>query len=160
MTVPENYSPSRPVLTRTLLGVFLSALAFPSLARQSGTGNPELAKIKSLAASQHEIVMILLEKKDYAKASAEAAKIFEMKWPADQEPILLKELLFFTDQFRHKDQAIHGLQLIESSAKAFKTPASLVSIWKEKGYLYKGVKQMDKALDCFREAQRLEKSPP
>ena len=160
MTVPENYSPSRPLLTRALLGGFLGALAFPSFARQSGTNHPELAKIKSLAASQHEIVMILLEKKDYAKASAEAAKIFEMKWPADQEPILLKELLFFTDQFRHKDQAIHGLQLIESSAKAFKTPASLVSIWKEKGYLYKGVKQMDKALDCFREAQRLEKSPP
>src|SRR5436190_15268518 len=160
MTFSKSYSPSRPLLTRALLGGFLGALAFPSFARQSGTNHPELAKIKSLAASQHEIVMILLEKKDYPKASAEAAKIFEMKWPADQEPLLLKELLFFTDQFRHKDQAIHGLQLIESSAKAFKTPASLVSIWKEKGYLYKGVKQMDKALDCFREAQRLEKSPP
>jgi len=160
MTFSTSYTPSRPLLTRALLGGFLGALAFPSLARQSGTNNLELAKIKSLAASQHEIVMILLAKKEYAKASAEAAKIFEMKWPADQEPILLKELLFFTDQFLHKDQTVLGLQLIESSTKAFKTPASLVSIWKEKGYLYKGVNQMDKALDCFREAQRLEKSPP
>src|SRR5688572_19101239 len=116
-----------------------------------------LVKARSIAESQHEIVMLLLQKRDFAKAATEAAKIFEMNWPPDQEPVLLKELLYLADQFLHRGEAAHGLKLIDTSAKAFKNPSSQVSIWKEKGYLHKHMNQMEKALECFREARRLER---
>jgi tetratricopeptide (TPR) repeat protein len=115
-----------------------------------------LQKMRSSAEAQHEIVVLLIQKKDFDKAIAEAAKIFAMRWPVDQEPVLLKELLFLSDKFAHGGQTRAALQLLDDNTKAFRTAQSRVAIWKEKGYLYKVLKDNDKALDCFREARRLE----
>ena len=115
-----------------------------------------LNRVRSQAESQHEIVMLLIRKKEYAKALEEAGKIFEMKWPADQEPLLLKELLALSDRFLREGQAASGLQLLERNTKTFRATESRISILKEKGYLHKNLKEDDKALECFREAQRLE----
>jgi tetratricopeptide (TPR) repeat protein len=104
--------------------------------------------------------MLLLEKNEFSKALTEANKIFEMSWPENQEAILLKELLYLSDRFMHKEQTPLGLQLLETNQRMFKSAASQASIWKEKGYLYKKMNQADKALECFREAQRLEQSRP
>lgn len=131
-----------------------------SLEAQTKAPDPALAKLRSQAATQHEIALLLLSKKEFGKARAEAAKIFEMKWPADQEPILLKELLFFTDQFRHHAQPALGVELLDECRGSFRNRESIIAILKEKGFLYKEMKQEDQALECFREAQRLEKAPP
>ena len=145
---------------RLLFAVCLCLLgsAVPPVGAQSE--EESLAKIRSMAESQHEIVMLLLKKKEYDKAVPEACKIFEMQWPPQQEPLLLKELLYFTDQFLHEGKADLGLKLLELNSGAFETPASLIAIWKEKGYLYKKMDQMDKALEAFREAQRIEQESP
>jgi hypothetical protein len=101
-------------------------------------------------------VILLIRKKDFAQAKVEAAKIFDMKWPVDQEPLLLKELLLLSDQFVHNGQARFGLELLEENMKIFRTTESRIAIWKERGYIQKLLKNTDKALDCFREARRLE----
>lgn len=146
----------------------LFALAFGLLFTSHGslakTGSPQssassVEKLRSMAATQHEIVMLLLHKKEFSKAAEAAAKIFEMNWPVEQEPILLKELLFFSGEFSRQGQSATGLRLVESSEKHFKTIPSRIAICKEKGYLYKVTNQPEKALECFREAQRLQ-SPP
>ena len=115
-----------------------------------------LGKTRSMAETQHEIVMLLIKQKEYQKAVVEANRIFEMKWPEDQEPLLLKELLFLSDQFLKKGQALLGMQVIEKSSRCFKSPSSQIAIWKEKGYLYKNMNQDDRAIDCFRKARELE----
>ncbi len=145
---------------RLLCAVCLSFLGsvVPPVGAQSE--DESLAKIRSMAESQHEIVMLLLKKKEYNRVVPEACKIFEMQWPPQQEPLLLKELLYFTDQFLHEGKADLGLKLLELNLGAFKTRASLVAIWKEKGYLYKKMDQLDKALEAFREAQRVEQESP
>jgi len=157
--------------TRLLSGSYSSVVRFFALlallgtapasdALQSAAKPPELGKVKSIAESQHEIVMLLLEKKDFTNALTEANKIFDMSWPEDQEPILLKELLYLSDRFMHKEQVPLGLQLLQTNQRMFKKSASQAAIWKEKGYLFKRMNQTDKALECFREAQHLEKSTP
>lgn len=128
-----------------------------------GTQQPEagsLERMRNRAAIQHELAALLLQKKEFSKAAEEALKIFEMKWPVEQEPVLLRELLFFTSQFSRQGQASVALQLIGRSERAFKTTSSRLAVCKEKGYLYKITNQMDKALECFREAQRLERTFP
>jgi len=117
----------------------------------------DLSKIKSFAESQHEIVKILIDTKKFNEAAQEANKIFQMKWPDDQEPVLLRELLVFSDQFLLYKQNALALQLLETNLPMFKTAKSKASIWKEKGYLLEKMGQHEKALECFREAQRLEK---
>jgi tetratricopeptide (TPR) repeat protein len=128
------------------------ALGPPSLFAQS------LQKTRSMAETQHEIAVLLIQKKEYPRAVAEAAKIFQLTWPEDQESMLLKELRFFADQFLHGAQPAYGIQLIEAVQGRFREVKSRVAISKEKGYLYKELKQQDKALECFREAQRLERN--
>jgi len=130
---------------------------FSAAACQTESRAPSLEKTKSKAETSHEIVMLLIRKKEFTQAAEEANKIFQMNWPSDQEPTLLKELLFFADQFLHQDQAAIGVQLLEANSRSFKLAASQVAIWKEKGYLFKRMGQESKALECFRQAQRLEK---
>jgi len=130
---------------------------FSAAASQAEIRTPTLERTKSKAETTHEIVMLLIRKKEFTQAAEEANKIFQMKWPSDQEPVLLKELLFFADQFLHQDQAAIGVQLLEANSRSFKLATSQVAIWKEKGYLFKKMGQDSKALECFREAQRLEK---
>ncbi len=125
-------------------------------AGQSEAAGPTLEKMRSVAESQHEIVTILIRKKEYAQALEEAGKIFDMKWPPGQEPLLLKSLLSLSGGFLHEGQPGYSLQLLERNRKAFKTTESRVSILKEMGYIYKNMNNDDKALECFREAQRLE----
>jgi len=93
-----------------------------------------LSKIRSIAAAQHEIVVTLIGKKEFAKAAEEANKIFQLKWPADQEPVLLEELLRFSDQFRHNSQPAVALRLLEGNMGFFKANKSKVAIWKDMGY--------------------------
>ena len=156
ITPDDRFIPSASVaILFSALLVFAGPAAHAG--RQTEAGPPDLSKVKSIAESQHEIVMLLLEKKDYGKALSEANKIFQMSWPENQESVLLKELLYLSDRFMHCEQAPLGLQLLETNQGMFKKPSSQAAIWKEKGYLFKKMNQPDKALGCFREAQRLEK---
>ena len=140
-----------------MAGAVLGATLFPTmplLRAQSG----DLSKTRSVAESQHEIVMILIRKKEFDKAAEEANKIFQMKWPADWEPVLLKELRDFSGQFEKDRQYAVAVHLLETNLGMFKTTKSKAAIWKEKGYLLEKMGKHDEALDCFREALRLEKA--
>jgi tetratricopeptide (TPR) repeat protein len=141
-----------------LLFLLVGGLAplLPSVAPQSDSRD-SLSQKKSMAETQHEIVMLLLEKKEFEKAGMEANKIFDMAWPESQEPLLLKELLILSDQFLRQGQPQIGLQLIEKNSKRFKNNSSQIEILKAEGYLYKSLRQNDKALECFQKAQDLER---
>jgi tetratricopeptide (TPR) repeat protein len=141
--------------TLSLLLIACAATFFPAYGHQWRPPTA-LDKTKSRAVTQHEIVVLLIKQKEFQKAAAEANKIFEMKWPEDQEPLLLKELLFLSGQFLVGGQAPLGMQIIEKNSKLFKRVPSRIEILKEKGYLYKNMNQNEKALECFRKAQELE----
>jgi hypothetical protein len=79
-----------------------------------------------------------------------------MKWPADQEPLLRKELMSLSDQLVHEGQPASGLLLLERNLKFFRSGENRVSILKEMGYLHKSLGHDDQALDCFRQARQLE----
>lgn len=115
-----------------------------------------LGRTKRIAETQHEIVMLLIKKKEYEKAVSEAEKIFNMRWPQDQESLLISELRLLSDQFLRQGQAPRSLQLVEMISPHFKTKAGRIAILKEKGYIYKCMGQTDKAYDYFKEAIRLE----
>jgi hypothetical protein len=144
-------------IPRLLISLALAWSVEPAFTLQVGAPTGELGKTLSKAEAQHEIVMLLIRKKEFDKARIEAGKIFQMHWPVDKEPLLLKELLMLSEQFVRNEQPECGLKLLDENVKAFRTTESQVAIWKEKGYIYKILKENDKALDCFREARRLEK---
>jgi tetratricopeptide (TPR) repeat protein len=134
-----------------LIGILVFTPAMPATA-----GQADAAAIRSKAATQHEIVMILLQKKEFDQAAIEAGKIFEMNWPSTEEPRLLTEMQILSKKFQDDGQTAVALRMLDTNVKSFKAPKSQIWLWKEKGYLYKKLGQNDKALECFRNAQRLE----
>jgi tetratricopeptide (TPR) repeat protein len=155
MRSAEPHAPGKTTAGAFLLMLFLGVIPFiPAYSHQGDS--PDLGKTKRMAETQHEIIMLLIKKKEYEKAATEADKIFDMKWPEDQEPLLVKELQILSDQFLRHGQAPLALHLIEKNSKCFKRIPSRVVILKEKGYLYKSLGQNDKALACFQEARDLE----
>jgi tetratricopeptide (TPR) repeat protein len=154
-------SPASPCMSeKSRAGILLFVLIagiIPAAPLRGQSDSPAaLGKAKSIAETQHEIVILLIRQKEFQKALAEANKIFELKWPDDQEPLLLKALLTISGEFVRQGQAAFGLQAIDGNSKFFKRLPSQVALWKEKGYLYKGMNQNEKAIDCFRKAQELE----
>jgi hypothetical protein len=148
-----------PCLLAQVILVTVSSilLAGPALLLAGQSDSPAaFGDAKRMAASQHEYVMLLISRKEYDQAAKEACKIFEMKWPAGQESLLLKELIILSDQFLRHGKPSISLHLIDHSAKCFRQTASQIAILREKGLLYKNLNQDDKALEYFRQAQELE----
>jgi tetratricopeptide (TPR) repeat protein len=141
------------VLLLALVAGMIPVVPLPAF---QADASASLGKLKSMAEAQHEIVTLLIKKQEYDQAAAEANKIFDMKWPGDQEPLLLKELLNLAEAFLQQGQAPLGLRLIERNSKYFRKTSSQASIFKELGYLYKSLKQDGKAIEYFKKARDLE----
>lgn len=142
---------------KTTAGALIAVLIISAMAAIPLQAH-QLEKSKRWAGTQHEIVMLLIQKKEFEKAASEADKIFEKKWPEDQEPLLLRELLIISEQFRQNGQAALSLRLIDKNSKCFKTKASRIAILKEIGYLHRSMNQYDKAIDYFQKARELEEN--
>jgi tetratricopeptide (TPR) repeat protein len=136
-----------------LVGPFLTIML--SFAQQIPAQEADLGRIRKIAEAQHEIVIILIKKKEFDRASAEANKIFEMNWPEDQAPVLKDELLRISDLFRHNGQPEIALRLLDAHMCMFKSTKIQADILKDKAYLLEGMSRHDQALDCFRDAKRL-----
>lgn len=139
-----------------LLALMAGMIFVVSLPAFQADASASLGKLKSMAEAQHEIVMLLIKKHEFDNAATEANKIFDMKWPGDQEPLLLKELTNLAEAFHQQGQASLGLRLMERNSKYFRKTSSQASIFKEMGYLYKSLKQDDKAIEYFKKARDLE----
>jgi tetratricopeptide (TPR) repeat protein len=148
----------RHFLAGTFLA-FTAGLAVPRLPAQES----DLNKTRRIAETQHDIVMILIKKKEFTKAAEEADKIFEMKWPESQEAALKKCLLDFSDLFRHDQHPEIALRLLDKHMNVFKSNKNRAEILMDKAYVLEGMGRHDEALECFREAKRLleiKNSPP
>lgn len=140
----------RHLLTSALLA-FAAGLAAPRLRAQESDFNTT----RKIAETQHDIVMVLIKKKEFTKAAEEADKIFIMKWPENKEGVLKDDLLNFSDLFRHEKQPEIALRLLDKHMGIFKVNKNRAEILQDKAYLLEGMGRHDEALDCFREARRL-----
>jgi len=159
MNTGRTVRSSAAILLAGILALSASAAAGQA-GRNQGTSAAALTKLRSMAEAQHEIVMLLMRNKDFTRAAAEANKIFQMRWPVDQEPILLKELMGISSQFQQNDQANLALQLLSDNRRSFRNRQSQVDIYKEMGYVCKRLGKDDEALDYFKKAHGMEKSKP
>lgn len=147
---------SRPArMHGTALIGTISALAMLLLPLVLAAQSSEKEKNRKIAAAQHEMVLILIKKKEYAKAAEEANKIFQLSWSDDEESLLKTELLRFSDLFHHSEQNVIALQLVERNLARFKSPAIRADILKQQAYLLELMGEHDKAIDCLRESNRL-----
>ncbi len=139
----------RRILAGTLLA-FTAGLAVPRLPAQESDFN----RTRKIAEAQHDIVMMLIRKKEFTRAAEEADKIFDMKWPENQETTLRKCLLNYSDLFRHDEHPEIALRLLDKHIGMFKSNKNRADILMDKAYLLEGMGRHDEALQCFREAKQ------
>ena len=146
MSTARVFQPYFPIASMIAVALVSSAIAQV----------PDRNQALSVAESQYQIVVIQIKQKRFDKAMEEANKIFQMKWPPDEEPRLLKSLQLLSSEFLHSGKPDFSVRLLDSNIGAFKDPKSKAAIMKDKGYLLEKMGEPERAIECFREAMRLE----
>ena len=108
-----------------------------------------------IAASQHEIIAILLNERQYDLVVGEFAKIVELGFTGDQERLLVEETWLVADQLRQAGQYQTGLEVIDLSLHNTSLPESQFALLMLKGKVLKDSGRIEEALSAYRRAQRV-----
>ena len=133
-------------------------LAFtPALLAQapSASRNTEESKLQ-FAATQHEIISIMLQEKEYAGALSEFRRILglglEQEMPVVQEAWLVVNRLIASRQYSFAHQ------VIDDTLEEIETPKNRFTLLMLKGKVYKEEGRLSEAVRVYREAQKLQGS--
>ena len=131
-------------------------LAFmPALLSQapSASRSTEESKLR-FAATQHEIISIMLQEKDYAGALSEFRRILALG--LEQETPLVQEAWLVVDRLMAFRQYSFALQVIDDTLEEIEKPQNRFTLLMLKGKVYKQEGRMSEAVRVYREAQKLQ----
>lgn len=140
-------------MCRRISPILLVLLTFPPLLAQE-----QWEKTRSMAQSHHEIIMLLIEKQEFAKIPSAAKELFSLDFPEAQQPLLVEEARLLTDALLHKNQMAIAHQVLEDAIAASKTNSAKAQLFKEKAYVFKKEGKTDEAMKAFQRSVDLEKS--
>lgn len=145
---------SRKKLYLPSLILYLFVALAVSLCGASGN-QADISKLQ-FAASQHEIISILIEEGDWSQAVAEFYKILDLGLDESAEGSLVEEAWQITDQLLEAKQYDFSHQIIDSTLERCKLPDNRFTLLILKGKVFKQEGKIKAALDAFREAQALQ----
>ncbi len=111
---------------------------------------------RSMAESQHEIVIMLIEKGEFDKAVEEARKIFYLPFPDGKDELLVTAARQVADALGHHDKHDLAGHVLDEALLVVTLPKQQAALYKEKGYHLKKLGKTDEAMACYRKALELE----
>lgn len=114
-------------------------------------------EVRHIAETQHEILLLLIEKKEFDKIPKVAGEIFRLPFPAEQEHLVVKEVEIITDALLHHNQLALAHQILDDALKCVKTNRSRSQIHREKAFVFKKEGKADAAMAEFEKSVKLEK---
>ncbi len=133
-------------------------LLLPLLTLVSVQQKPDWEEIRHIAEAQHEILLLLIEKKEFEKIPKVAGEIFRLPFPPDQEHLVVKEVEILTDALLHHNQLGLAHRILDDALKCLKTSRSRAQIHREKAYVFKKEGKNDEAMAEFEKSVALEKA--
>jgi len=133
-------------------------LAFaPALSAQEAPASrsTEEAKLR-FAATQHEIISIMLDEKDYAGALSEFRRILGLG--LQQETLLVQEAWLVVDHLKASNEYSFAHQVIDDTLEVIGAPANRFRLLMLKGKVYKEEGRLKEAVRVYREAQELQET--
>jgi tetratricopeptide (TPR) repeat protein len=129
----------------------------PALLAQSPSAsrNTEESKLR-FAATQHEIISIMLQEKEYAGALSEFRRILGLG--LEQEMPLVQEAWLVANQLIASRQYSFAHQVIDDTLEIVETPKNRFTLLMLKGKLYKEEGRTREAVRVYREAQKLQET--
>ena len=116
-----------------------------------------LKEKKSIAQSQHQLIMLLISRGEFGKIPVEFQKILGLNFTGKYERFIVDEVLVLSDALNKKHQEKVSLSLVNMSLGRVKLKANKIRLYKEKGFIYKLLNMPDKALEMFEKVKALEK---
>ena len=117
-------------------------------------------RMMSIAESEHEIVMLLIQKKAYEEALAECAKLFAIDLPTTEQDRFLTSARTIAMELRRQGQPQLAVKVVDVAIKAVDSKEVLAGLHKEKAFILKVMGREDEAMELFRKAIELEKPDP
>ena len=115
---------------------------------------------RSVAESQHEIVMLLIKGKAFDKVLPASQEIFSLRFPYNQEHLFVTEGQILSGALYDHQQYELAQALLDQALRAVNSNYSKALLYKEKAYLCKQEGKTDEAMEFFEKAVELEKSAP
>jgi len=150
MNRKKLYLPSLILYIFVILSVSIHGDVANQAVSQTDTGKLQYA------ASQHEIISILIEECDWSQAVAEFYKILDLDLEVTSEVSLVEEAWQITEQLLEAKQYDFSHQIIDSTLERCKLPDNRFTLLILKGKVFKQEGKIKAALDAFREAQALQ----
>jgi len=137
-------------MKKLILLLMLSAtLHLPLQAQQR---SDETAKLK-IAASQYEIIELLMQKHEYSQIAGEYRKIITLDLALENEKPLVQATWVIVDGLRQAGQYALGTQMIDEALGAMRLSESKFFLLMAKGKVLKDQGKLQEAIEVFRKAQ-------
>ena len=115
---------------------------------------------RSVAESQHEIVMLLIKGKAFDKVLRASQEIFSLRFPYNQEHLFVTEGQNLSGALYDHQQYELAQALLDQALRAVRSNNSKALLYKEKAYLCTKEGRDDEAMEYFEKAVELTKSGP
>jgi tetratricopeptide (TPR) repeat protein len=117
-------------------------------------------RTRSIAEAQHEIVMLLINGKEFNKVLNASQEIFSLSFPYNQEPLFVTEGRILATALSDLQQYELAQALLDQALEAVSSNRSKALLYKEKAYQCTKEGKNDEAMEFFEKALELEKSAP
>ena len=117
-------------------------------------------RTRSIAEAQHEIVMLLINGKEFDKVLNASQEIFSLSFPYNQEPLFVTEGRILATALSDLQQYELAQALLDQALESVSSNRSKALLYKEKAYQRTKEGKNDDAMEFFEKALELEKSAP
>ena len=133
----------------------MSLLIFAERDSASETVN----KLK-IASMQHDLILLLIESKDFGRVESEWKKVLDLKLNEKYEGAIAQSLLMICYKLSEAKQYSLALGLMDESLSAVAfSNKNAADILRLKAYLYKEAGNLDLAIETLRQASELAEKP-
>ena len=128
-------------------------------AAQEGSDSETVRKLK-IASMQHDLILLLLENKDFEKVESEWRKVLDLELSEKYEGAVAQSLLTISYKLSEAGALSVALAILDESLSIVPfSNRSRTDLLKLKAYIYKEAGDLDAAIDTLRQASELAERP-
>jgi hypothetical protein len=122
--------------------------------------SPEIRKKIEFAATQHDLILLLIQTKDFSSVESEWKMVLDLKLGAEYENLVAQSLRIITEKLLEAKQFPLALQLLDASlSMAPFSNGNKADIYRHKAALYKETGDLDSAIKAMKQSQEFRITP-
>lgn len=145
---------------RKLAGLLVVSLILGSASGQVTNeevpANADLETRLRFAATQHEIISILLEEQEFELAQQEFQKILALQFTGENEKLVVQEAWIIAQRLLQADQFGLVHEIIDATLSQIRSPENQFSLLMLKGKVLKDEGKLQEALSVYQKARQLQ----